>query len=92
MWAVEKWNRLAGEFVESPPLDFQKPSEHNHGQTALHFPSWTGGLDQITSRGSFQPQTFFEYVFLWFCDHDQMFSLEDTVVMILMMKKILYNI
>jgi len=38
--------------------DTQKLSELGPGQLALGGPAWSGGLDQMTSRIPFQPQTF----------------------------------
>ena len=42
--------------------DIQKPSGHGPGQLAQGGPAWAEGLDQMTSRGPFQPQPF--------CDSD----------------------
>ena len=42
--------------------DIQKPAGHAPGKPALGHPAWAGGLDQMTSRGPFEPQT------LWFCE------------------------
>lgn len=36
--------------------------ELDPGQLAVAGPSWLGGSDQITSRGTFQPQTFHDSV------------------------------
>lgn len=38
--------------------DIQKPSGHSLGKLALGVPVWAEKLDQMNSRGPFQPQPF----------------------------------
>lgn len=38
--------------------DIQKPSGYGPGQSALSVPAWSGGLEQMPSRGPFQLQPF----------------------------------
>lgn len=53
--------------MESPTLDtLQKPTGHGSIQTALGSPAWAGGLDELISRGSCQPQPFSDSGTLWF--------------------------
>lgn len=40
------------------PGDIQKPPGHSLGQLALCVPAWAEKLDQMNSRGPFQPQPF----------------------------------
>lgn len=51
---TEQQQRLPRAVVESPSC--QKFSGHGPGQLSLDMHAWAGALDQITSRGLFQPQ------------------------------------
>jgi len=42
--------------------EVQKPSGHGHEQLDLSSPAWAEELDQISSRGPFQPQPFVDSV------------------------------
>ena len=45
--------------------DTQNSSGHGLGHPALGGSIWAGGLDQMTSRGPFQPQPFCDSLLLW---------------------------
>lgn len=47
--------------------DIQKPSEHSPGQWALGGHAGAGRLDQMASRGPWQPQPFCDSVILKLC-------------------------
>lgn len=49
--------------------DIQKPAEHDSGQLALGGWDGAGGLDHLTSRAQFQPQSFCSSVILQLVDN-----------------------
>ena len=55
----EHWHRLPREVVVSLLGGLQKPSGR---VLAVGDPAWAGGLDKLTFRGPFQPQSFCDYV------------------------------
>ena len=55
--AMEHWNRLPREAVESPSLEIQDPPGQGPAQPAVGDPASAGGLDWVTHRGPFQPLT-----------------------------------
>ncbi len=59
---TEHRHRLLREVVESSSLEIQKVFGHGPGHLALCGPARAGRLDQMTSRGLFQPQPFCDSV------------------------------
>lgn len=59
---MENWNRLLKEVVESPTLDLFKSDLVMAPSTHLHVTLLEQGLDQLSSRGPFQPQPFSQWL------------------------------
>lgn len=63
---TEHSHRLLREVVESPSSGILRNCwTHCPGQVPLSDPAWAGSLNQMTSRGPFQPQSFLLHWKLW---------------------------
>jgi len=59
---TEHWHRLPGEVVESLSLEAVKSHPDTALKTSSGWPCLSRGLDQMTSRGPFQPPLVYDYV------------------------------
>lgn len=85
MRITEQRQRLPRAVVES--LSCQKFSGYGPGQLSLDMHAWAGALDQITSRGLFQPQPvsdFFDSVFSVILQNDLLLIKKGLNVQILL--------